>query len=168
MTDYGKNLRIGGFSNLTRSGIDYLPGLVDEVEYFNRALSASEIQAIYNAGSAGKCRTCTPPPPNMVSWWPGDGNANDIQDGNNGTLQNGATFAAGMVDQAFLLDGIDDFIDVGNAPNLQVSAGEFTVDAWVNFNALSHPPGETTERPRVICRFSTKCRRAASTRMAGG
>lgn len=31
-------------------------GLIDEVEIFNRALSAAEIQAIYNAGSAGKCK----------------------------------------------------------------------------------------------------------------
>ena len=80
--------------------------------------------------------TCVPPPPNMVSWWPGDGNTDDIIDGNNGILNNGATFATGMVDQAFLLDGIDDFVDVGNAPNLHVSQGDFTVDAWVNFNAL--------------------------------
>jgi hypothetical protein len=31
-------------------------GLVDELSIYNRALSASEIQAIFNAGSAGKCR----------------------------------------------------------------------------------------------------------------
>ena len=31
-------------------------GPIDEVEIFNRALSASEIQAIDNAGSAGKCK----------------------------------------------------------------------------------------------------------------
>src|SRR5207248_1831917 len=80
-----------GTSNL----LSLFSGVIDEVEYLNRALSASEIQAIYNAGSAGKCRTCTPPPPNMVSWLPGDGNANDIQGNNNGTRQNGATFAPG-------------------------------------------------------------------------
>jgi hypothetical protein len=32
-------------------------GQMDEVEIFNHALAASEIQAIYNAGSAGKCKT---------------------------------------------------------------------------------------------------------------
>src|SRR5207247_1968842 len=32
-------------------------GLVDEVEIFSRALTPSEIQAIFNAGSAGKCKT---------------------------------------------------------------------------------------------------------------
>jgi hypothetical protein len=31
-------------------------GLIDEVEIFRRGLSATEIQAIYNAGSTGKCR----------------------------------------------------------------------------------------------------------------
>ena len=40
-------------------------GLVDEVEVFNRALTVEEVAAIYNAGSAGKCRSCTPPPADM-------------------------------------------------------------------------------------------------------
>ncbi len=35
---------------------NYYSGLIDEVELFNRALTASEIQDIYNAGSAGKCK----------------------------------------------------------------------------------------------------------------
>jgi hypothetical protein len=30
--------------------------LIDEVEIFSRALSALEIQAIFDAGSAGKCK----------------------------------------------------------------------------------------------------------------
>jgi hypothetical protein len=77
---------------------------------------------------------CVPPPAGLVSWWPGDGNANDIQNGNDGTLQNGATFAQGLVEQAFSLDGIDDVVNVGNALNLHVSAGNFTVDAWVKFD----------------------------------
>jgi hypothetical protein len=34
----------------------YWNGLIDEVEIFNRALSPSEIQAIYNAGGAGKVK----------------------------------------------------------------------------------------------------------------
>ena len=35
---------------------DYFNGDLDEVEIYNRALSDSEIQAIFNAGSAGKCK----------------------------------------------------------------------------------------------------------------
>jgi tellurite resistance-related uncharacterized protein len=36
-------------------------GLIDEVDYFNRALSASEIAAIYTAGAFGKCVTASAP-----------------------------------------------------------------------------------------------------------
>lgn len=75
-------------------------------------------------------QTCVQPPAGLVSWWPGDGDANDIADRNNGTLQNGATFAAGFVGQAFSLDGLDDFIRVSDAANLRIT-GEITLDAWV-------------------------------------
>jgi len=34
----------------------YLPGLLDEVEVFNRVLDSTEIEAIFDAGSAGKCK----------------------------------------------------------------------------------------------------------------
>ena len=44
-------------------------------------------------------QTCVDPPSGLVSWWPGDGNASDIVDGNDGALENGATFAAGHVGQ---------------------------------------------------------------------
>lgn len=42
----------------------YFNGLLDEIELFNRALTASEISAIYGAGGAGKCKPgsdSTPP-----------------------------------------------------------------------------------------------------------
>ncbi len=38
-------------------------GAIDEVSFYNRALSGTEIQAIYNAGSQGKC----PSPPVIVT-----------------------------------------------------------------------------------------------------
>jgi hypothetical protein len=37
-------------------GLGFMDGLIDEVEIYNRALSATEIQDIFQAGSAGKCR----------------------------------------------------------------------------------------------------------------
>lgn len=33
-------------------------GKIEEVQYFNRPLSATEIANVYNAGSAGKCKAC--------------------------------------------------------------------------------------------------------------
>ena len=42
-------------ANINLDGLTpYLLGSSSEVELYNRALSASEIQAIFNAGSAGK------------------------------------------------------------------------------------------------------------------
>jgi hypothetical protein len=37
-------------------GYFYFQGVVDEVEFFNRALSQAEVQAIFSAGSAGTCK----------------------------------------------------------------------------------------------------------------
>ena len=34
----------------------FLQGLVDEAQVINRALTAAELKAIFNAGSAGKCK----------------------------------------------------------------------------------------------------------------
>jgi hypothetical protein len=48
-------------------------------------------------------QSCVQPPDGLVSCWKAENNANDSQDSNHGTLQNGATFAAGMVGQAFSL-----------------------------------------------------------------
>jgi hypothetical protein len=53
----------------------------------------------------------------LISWWPGDNTAIDIQSGNNGTLQNGATFASGEVGQAFSFDGSSS-VSVADTANL--------------------------------------------------
>jgi hypothetical protein len=46
---------------------------------------------------------------------------------------NGATFGPGVVGQAFQLDGIDDWVMIPSAPNLNFGTGDFTVSLWVNF-----------------------------------
>jgi uncharacterized repeat protein (TIGR01451 family) len=70
-----------------------------------------------------------------VGWWPGDGDANDIFGSYHGTLQNGATFATGQVGQAFSLDGVNDFVQVPDDPNLDIR-GHITIDAWIKPVAL--------------------------------
>jgi hypothetical protein len=107
-------------------------GLIDEVEMSNRALSQSEIQAIVNAGSAGKCRICTPPPANLQNWWTGDGTANDHQNNNNGTWQGTESYAAGKVGQAFNFNGSSDVFINASGTNLIIGKNDFTIDAWIN------------------------------------
>ena len=85
--------------------------------------------------------TCVPPPPNMISWWPGDGNPSDIVGTNDGTLVNGAAFAPGMVGQAFSLQASNDYVDLGGGFNLT----NMTLDAWVLID-----PATNTGNIRVI------------------
>ncbi|HWW00485.1 MAG TPA: LamG-like jellyroll fold domain-containing protein [Candidatus Acidoferrum sp.] len=64
-------LKIGGYGISPYA----LPGRVDEVSLYNRALSGSEVQALYSAGSAGKCLPVAPfilsQPQGQVGYWGG-------------------------------------------------------------------------------------------------
>ena len=82
--------------------------------------------------------SCVSPPVGIISWWPGDGNANDIQNGNRGVLINGATFATGKVGPAFSLDGIDDFVEVADSPSLS-ALQSFTVELWAKLQNATNP-----------------------------
>jgi hypothetical protein len=54
------DLQVGNISQF--AGSDGFDGSIDELSIYNRALSASEIQAIFNAGSAGKSGAPAPGP----------------------------------------------------------------------------------------------------------
>jgi hypothetical protein len=73
---------------------------------------------------------CIPAPSGLMSWWPGDNNADDIIGTNNGTAQNGASFALGKVGGAFSFDGEDDFIQT-STNNLPIGNNERTIEFWV-------------------------------------
>jgi len=81
--------------------------------------------------------TCVAPPPGLVGWWPGDGNANDIVGGNNGTLQGAVTFAPGMVGQAFSFDG-SSYVDASDS-NLPVDDSSATISAWIKTTQTGEP-----------------------------
>ena len=74
-------------------------------------------------------QTCIPPPAGLVGWWPGNGNARDIYGGNDGILENGATFGAGKVNQGFSFDGIDDYVMIPHNPNQNLTS--FSLHAWI-------------------------------------
>jgi hypothetical protein len=76
---------------------------------------------------------CVAPPEGLVSWWPAEGNANDIINNNNGTLVGGVTFTNGEVGQSFVFDGTTGSIRVPASSNLDVGmSGGFTVEVWIN------------------------------------
>lgn len=89
------------------------------------------------AAGSGRAQ-CVVNPPGLIGWWAGDGNANDIFGTHTGALQNGATAgAAGMVSQAFNLDGTNGYVSIPDSPLLRPT--NFTVEFWVRLNSLDTP-----------------------------
>jgi len=80
-------------------------------------------------------QNCTAPPSGLISWWPGDGNANDIIGTNNGILLGGATATvAGMVQQSFNFNGTNNYVRIADSPTLRPT--NLTIEAWVKFSNL--------------------------------
>ena len=79
---------------------------------------------------------CVPPPPGLISWWPGNGNAKDIVGGENGILDAGAKTARGLVGGAFSLNGVS-----ASVPTPLILPLVGTIECWVKFG--SPPPSST-------------------------
>jgi hypothetical protein len=136
----------------------YFSGILDEISLYRRALSSNEIAAIYGAGSPGKCPpappSCVPPPPGLISWWPGEGNANDVVGTNNGTLVDGVTFAAGEVSQAFHLDGTNQYVQIPDSPSLKPT--NVSVEAWVKLDTLVTPGANIPGQQIIVFKKNTR------------
>jgi len=74
-------------------------------------------------------QTCVAAPGGLIGWWRGDGDARDMQSGNNGTPHGNTTIVQGIVGQGFSFDGNRDGILIGDRADLQLQ--DFTVETWV-------------------------------------
>jgi len=86
--------------------------------------------------------TCATRLSSLVSLWPGNDNANDVgPGGNNGTLENGVTYALGEVGDAFNFSTnsstADEYVLIGQPvpTNLQIQ-NAITMSAWIYPTAL--------------------------------
>ena len=86
-------LQFGGRS--TSTAHQYLTGLLDEVSFYNIALSSTQAAALYNSKLPTNLLTvASPPPANLIGWWRmGDGDtyptlADNSTGGHNGTMIN--------------------------------------------------------------------------------
>ena len=86
---------------------------------------------------------CAPAPSNLVSWWAAEGNANDNEGVNNGTLINGVTFAPGLAGQAFHMNGSAQYVKIPRSPSLLIT-NQITIDFWMNSDP-SNPIGSAIE-----------------------
>jgi hypothetical protein len=96
--------------------------------------------------------------PNLVSRWPGEGNANDVVSGHNGILENGLGFAPGRFGKAFSFNG-HQYVSIPFNAAFDFSPGDrFTVSAWVQPKAVGSyqailvkaPPGGPWEWGIII------------------
>ena len=90
---------------------------------------------------------CAPPPPGMVSWWRGEGDATDFTGTNPGTAFPAVTYSPGKVGQGFHFDGsFDSYISVPDAPSLDLT-GEISIEFWFNVDNATQVVGHFAKRP---------------------
>lgn len=70
-----------------------------------------------------------------TGWWRGDGSPVDEVGDRDAILRRGATYAPGVIGEAFALDGEDDFVEVPDDPALNVGTSDFTIALWVRFRS---------------------------------
>ncbi len=103
----------------------HFPGLIDEPAIYNRALSAAEIQAIFNAGSVGKCTT----PVVSIS-------DATVTEGNSGTTN--ATFTVTLSPASAQTVTVD----YATANGTATQPGDYTAQPTTK---LTFTPGQTTK-----------------------
>ena len=96
-------------------------GRIDDARIYTRALTAAEVTYLYAAK----------PLDGAASWWPADNNATDVLGGRNGALEGTATFAPGVMGQAFELSADGAAVTIPHDPALNVPATGFTVHFWM-------------------------------------
>ena len=123
---------VGGGSYGAAGGLFY--GAIDEASVYSTCLAASNILAIYDAGSAGKCvpptPSCVQPASGLVSWWRAEGTAADSEGLNNGTATSLTYDAYGEVNVAFAFNGSSANVWVPDNASLHFT-NALTLEAWV-------------------------------------
>lgn len=94
------------------------------------------------APNISTAQNCTPPASGLVSWWPGEGNANDASDRNPGILEGSVGFATGKAGQAFAFNGSNANVKIFASPTLDVGRSNgFSIECWIK------PDDISTQRP---------------------
>lgn len=124
----------------------YFNGSMDELRFYNRALTDSEITELYNQGEKDLLKINMPQtdliPQDLVGYWPFDGQqtnwsantTNDLSGNNNtGSMINMSTSTspiAGIAGQGLKFDGTNDYVQATNSSSLNPST-EITLAGWV-------------------------------------
>lgn len=110
--------------------------------WFNAALAFFNFHKKDDSGKFAPA-ACAAPPPGLVSWYRAENNGDDSQGVNNGTLQNGTTFAAGKVGQAFSFTNENQAVVIPDNDSLDIT-NAVTLEAWVAPSQIGNPNNATT------------------------
>jgi hypothetical protein len=143
------NLTFGDTTDPAVGGNRHFQGYLDEIGYWDRILTESEIEKIFNNGIGitfsnlsyipkfwREPETYTPKKigynllKDLVSYWSFDSNANDVHRTNNGTVTSATPGQTGIINQCYLFDGTDDYIEIpGNPASLNPQFG-ISISVW--------------------------------------
>jgi len=140
-TTYANNSYVGGTASVGNdkigadlNGIEPFDGKIDDLRIYGRALSATEVAALYGSRSA---KFTTPSSTGLVGYWSMDDATSTIASdfsgkGNNGILQSGTSWSSGKRGAATSFNGTTGFIDLSAPASLNLaSVNRFTLSAWV-------------------------------------
>jgi len=125
----------GNFTIAYDGGANY-KGLVDEARIYNRALSATEIWNLYQAGGGTRVNSANSQVDalerGLAGYWKlDDGSGTTATDastnGNTSTLTNGPTWTTGQIGGAVSFDGSDDYVNTTST----IDTSLYTVCSWV-------------------------------------
>ncbi|NTU46678.1 DUF2341 domain-containing protein [Candidatus Roizmanbacteria bacterium] len=124
-------------------------GYLDDFRIYNRALTTSEIQTLYNLSDPTQTRSgnstaseycipgdtslCNPP---VADYRFEEGKGTTVQDvsgnNNNGTWSGtGSHYTTGKVGKAGNFDGSGDYVSVNNSSSLAFGTGDFSFSTWI-------------------------------------
>ncbi|MGI9471520.1 MAG: Calx-beta domain-containing protein, partial [Rubripirellula sp.] len=108
---------------------------VEPHQFFTVELSGSNNATIADGIGHGTILDDDSTPIGLVSHWTADNTAVDNQGLNDGALVSGATYATGVIGQAFSFDGVDDRVQIEDDPSLQLTQS-MTIEGWVRVDSF--------------------------------
>ena len=128
-------------------------GKIDQVRIFNKALSSSEINTLYNETTSTVSTLQVLGDTSCIAAYTFEGNANDLSTNYNGTASNvtydynatvsGATYVTGKFGKAASYDGSGDQITASSFQSLS----QVGISMWVNMPDISQQAGLITRYP---------------------
>ena len=124
------NIHLGGDpSNPYASQNIFFDGSLDEFRFYDRSLSDSEISSLYSYERTDRLAL------GLKAYYPFNGNANDESNYSNDATVTGAVVTTdrfGSLNQAYLFDGVNDYIDTPSNLKGYGIENAFTLSSWFN------------------------------------